>query len=109
MAKSSNGNKLTQIIMMKTFNFTQLPSIGRNSTLLAYISIQLPPPPKASQPSDHKRISKEVSGSQIIHDCSNPLWKIHSSGLQGMVPTSFEVLLHYFYVMQIDKASKLGD
>ena len=50
MAKSSNGNKLTQIIMMKTFNFTQLPSIGRNSTLLAYISIQLPPPPKHPSP-----------------------------------------------------------
>lgn len=51
MTKSSNGNRLTQIIMTETFNFTQLPSIGRKQYTFACISIQLSPhPPKHPSP-----------------------------------------------------------
>lgn len=48
MTKSSNGNRLTQIIMTETFNFTQLLYRGRKQYTFACISIQLLPIPKAS-------------------------------------------------------------
>jgi hypothetical protein len=60
-------------------------------------------------PSQHAPVITEVSCCEIIYACSNLLWEVQSNGLQGTVLSSFEVWLHYFYVMQIDKVSKLGN
>lgn len=49
MTKSSDGNRLTQITMMKTFNFTQLPSIGRKYYTFGMYFYTVTPPPHYPQ------------------------------------------------------------
>lgn len=75
-----------------------------NGTFGPSVSRQLPP--QVSLPSDQERIGQgEVSCRRIIYNCCNTHWTIGPL-LQGTVPSGFEVVLRYFQVMQVDKASR---